>query len=69
MTNVTADYTIIIREVASENIIYIEAYHGTRHQVEQRASEVWNVPYASMPDRYRLKVYEKESRSPFLTIG
>lgn len=62
-------FRILVRELASKDIVHTETYEGTRYEVERRAGHIWNTPYAGMPDRYRLFVYEAGQRRAFMTIG
>lgn len=62
-------YKIVVRELASKDIVYTEDYVGDRFEMERRASHIWNHPYASSPNRFRLYVHEKGKRSAILTIG
>jgi len=66
---VVKTYKIIVREIASKDIVYQEEYSGTSHQIERRAGDVWSRQYSTMPDRYRLRVSEKGQRAAFITIG
>jgi hypothetical protein len=62
-------YKIVVRENASKDNVYTEDYEGEKYEVERRAGHIWNSPYASMPDRYRLYVFEKGQKRQFMTIG
>jgi hypothetical protein len=70
----TADFTITVRRLGVDEIVYREQFTGTQHQAERRASDIWmpqRLPpdFATYPERFRLKLFRKGERKPVLTIG
>jgi len=64
-----AEYKIVVREIASKENVYTETYNGRQDEVERRTGLIWKPPYSTNFGRYRLYVFEKGSRSAFMTIG
>lgn len=64
-----AEYLIVVRELASKDIVHSESFEGDQHEVGRRAGSVWMPPYSTNPDRYRLYVFEKGQKRCLMTIG
>lgn len=63
------EYLIVVRELASKDIVHSESFEGDQQGVERRAGSVWMPPYSTSPDRYRLYVFEKGQKRHFMSIG
>ncbi len=63
------EYTIVIRELASKEVVYSEVFEGDQREVERRAGSVWMPPYSTNPGRYRLYISEKGQKRHHMSIG
>ncbi|MFZ3482194.1 hypothetical protein [Sphingomonas sp. 3-13AW] len=69
MDDETQEFGIRVKRVGTKEIDHREAFTGTRREVDNRATDIWNDKYSTQPGRFKLSVYQKGVKAAITVIG